>query len=81
MTEMHEIGSKMRRLASLHLEHQERLDVEVIEDLEEYSSIVHTLPLLIKMHDEAMASFNDCKQKASVSYFSPSLSVSPSLTH
>ncbi|XP_003384967.1 PREDICTED: uncharacterized protein LOC100640359 [Amphimedon queenslandica] len=65
MMELHDIGSKMRRLASLHLKHQERLDVEVIEDLEEYSSIIHTLPVLIKMHEEAMASFNECKQKAS----------------
>lgn len=67
MTEMHELGTKMRQLASLHLEHQESLEVEVIEDLEEYSSIIHTLPVLIKMHEEAMASFNDCRQKGSVS--------------
>ena len=76
MIEMHEVGAKMKRLASLHLEHQERLEVEVVEDLEEYSSIVHTLPILIKMHEEAMASFNECKQKASVSFLPPPLSSS-----
>lgn len=68
MSEVYNLGSKMRKLVTHHMQYQEKLEANTIEGLEEYSSIVHTLPVLVKLHEEAMASFNESKQKGSVCY-------------
>lgn len=68
MIELEIIGDKMRHVAIQHTEHQDKLEVDVIEGLEEYLSIIHTLPVLVKKHEEAMTAFNACKEKGSVNY-------------
>lgn len=66
MIEIQDIGTRMRQLSTQHISHQEKLELDVIEGFEEYSGIIHTLPVLVKMHEEAMAAYNQCKQKGSV---------------
>ena len=66
MSEFYNLGSQMRKLVSQHTEYQDKLEANMVEGLEEYSSIVHTLPVLVKMHEEAMACFNESKHKGSV---------------
>lgn len=66
-TQLFELGTKMKQIALEHTHHQEMLEHGVIESLEEYSGIIHTLPVLAKLHEEAMSLYNEVKQKGSVS--------------
>ena len=66
-TQMFELGTKMKQIALQHIHHQEMLEHGVIESLDEYSGIIHTLPVLVKLHEEAMSFYNEVKQKGSVS--------------
>ena len=67
MTQLHDLGSCIRQTSLKTRRHQESLTKGVIEGLEEYSGIIHTLPVLVKLHEDAMAVYNESKQKGSVS--------------
>ena len=45
MALVHDIGSKIRGCARLHTKHCSVLEENIIEVLDEYSSIIHTLPV------------------------------------
>ena len=45
MALVHDIGSKIRGCARLHTKHCSVLEENIVEVLDEYSSIVHTLPV------------------------------------
>ena len=66
MAQFHDLGSRIRQTSLRYKRHQEQLQQGVIEGLEEYSGIMHTLPVLVKLHEEAMGAYNDSKQKGSV---------------
>ena len=66
MSQLHDLGSCIRHTSLRVKRHQELLTKGVIEGLEEYSGIVHTLPVLVKLHEDAMAVYNESKQKGSV---------------
>ena len=67
MAQLHDIGSCIRQTSLRVKRHQELLSKGVIEGLEEYSNIVHTLPVMVKLHEDAMAVYNESKHKGSVS--------------
>ena len=66
MAQLHDLGSCMRQTSLRARRYQEQMSKGVIESLEEYSGIIHTLPVLVKLHEEAMAVYNESKQKGSV---------------
>ena len=55
-------------MTSVYQHHQEVLEQQVLNTLQEYSGIIHTLPVLVKLHEEAMEAYNSSKEKDSVSY-------------
>ena len=65
--DLHEIAGGMRQVSQLGLEHQEAMETQVVDVLRDYSGIIHTLPVLVKLHEEAMEMFNASKEKDSVS--------------
>ena len=56
----------MRQMTSVHQHHQDALEHWVVETLQEYVGIIHTLPMLVKLHEEAMETFNSSREKDSV---------------
>lgn len=58
----------MRKFKPLLHAHQESMGRQVVDTLDDYSGIIHTLPMLVKMHEEAMDVFNSSREKDSVSY-------------
>lgn len=68
MTEnLHDLGGRMRKFKPFLHAHQESMDRQVKDTLDDYSSIIHTLPMLVKLHEEAMEVFNLSRDKESVS--------------
>jgi len=65
--DLYDIAGGMRGLSKLGQEHREAVDKDVADTLREYSSIIHTLPVLVKLHEEAMELFKTSKEKDSVS--------------
>lgn len=65
--DLHEVAGNLRQLSQLGVEHQEAMETQVVDILRDYSGIVHTLPVLVKLHEEAMELFNASKEKDSVS--------------
>ena len=53
-------------MTSVHQHHQDALEHWVVETLQEYVGIIHTLPMLVKLHEEAMEAFNSSREKDSV---------------
>ena len=66
MKDIHDIASKMRQMTSVHQHHQDALEHWVVETLQEYVGIIHTLPVLVKLHEEGMEIFNSSREKDSV---------------
>ena len=64
--DLHDIAGSMRQVTQLGLEHQEAVEAQVVDVLRDYSGIIHTLPVLVKLHEEAMEIFNASKEKDSV---------------
>ena len=64
--DLHDIAGSMRQVTELGLEHQETVEAQVVDILRDYSGIIHTLPVLVKLHEEAMELFNASKEKDSV---------------
>ncbi len=65
--DLYDIAGGVRGVAKLGQEHQEAVDKDVVDTLRDYSSIIHTLPVLVKLHEEAMEIFKASKDKDSVS--------------
>ncbi len=76
--DLHDVAGGMRQLTQLGLEHLETVDAQVVDVLRDYSGIIHTLPVLVKLHEEAMEIFNSSKEKDSVSQLVPFSSSPPS---
>jgi len=66
--DLHDTATGMRKMTSVYQHHQEVLEQQVLNTLQEYSGIIHTLPVLVKLHGEAMEAYNSSKEKDSVSY-------------
>ena len=64
--DLHSIAGNLRQVSQLGQEHQETLEKQVLDVLREYSGIIHTLPVLVKLHEEAMEMFDASKEKDSV---------------
>lgn len=60
-----DVGYGIQDVANVYRDHQERLDQCVVEGLAEYSNIFHTLPDMVKLHEEATEVFNASKEKDS----------------
>ena len=76
----------MRKFKPLLHVHQEAMERQVKDTLDDYSGIIHTLPMLVKLHEEAMEVFNSSREKDSVSHVgdyvvSQVSEVDPSLSH
>ena len=69
----------MRKFKPLLHAHQESMGRQVKDTLDDYSGIIHTLPMLVKMHEEAMDVFNSSREKDSVSYLARPYCLSLSL--
>lgn len=65
---LHDLGGRMRKFKPLLQRQQEAMDRQVQDTLDDYSGIIHTLPMLVKLHEEAMELFNSSKEKETVSY-------------
>ena len=65
--DLQDIAGGMRQLSHLGMDHREALETQVVDVLRDYSGIIHTLPVLVKLHEEAMELFNASKEKGSVS--------------
>lgn len=65
--DLYDMAGSMRQLTELGLTHQETVETKVVDTLRDYSGIIHTLPVLVKLHEEAMEIFNASKEKDSVS--------------
>ncbi len=67
MRELYDVAGAIRKLASLHQDHQESVERNVVDPLAEYVGIIHTLPTLVRLHDEAMETYKISKEKDTVS--------------
>lgn len=67
MCGIHDTATRMRAMGPHFQHHQEAMQRDVMETLGEYSGIVHTLPMLVRRHEESMETYNYSKQKDSVS--------------
>lgn len=66
--DLYDIAGGIRGVSQLGQGHQDRLDKEVVDTFREYSGIIHTLPVLVKLHEEAMDIYNASKAKDTVSF-------------
>ena len=66
---LHDVAGRLRKFRPLLQAHQEAMERQVQDTLEDYSGIIHTLPMLVKLHEEAMEVFNASREKDSVSYY------------
>ncbi len=66
--DMHDVAGGMRQLSQQFIEEnpQDSLETQVVDVLRDYSGIIHTLPVLVKLHEEAMDMYNASKEKDSV---------------
>ena len=49
--------------------HQEAMESEVMESLQEFLGAINTLPGLVRLHEEAMEYYNSSKTKDSVGVY------------
>lgn len=66
--DLYDIAAGIRGVSKLGQGHQDSIDKEVVDTLRDYSGIIHTLPVLVKLHEEAMEIYNASKEKDSVSW-------------
>ena len=64
---LYDIANGMKRTNYVHQKHQEAMESKIMDALREYSGIIHTLPVLVKLHEEAMELYNASKERDSVS--------------
>ena len=67
MRELYDLASGMRKLSSLHQTYQDSMERTVLDALTDYSGIIHTLPMLVRLHEDAMETYNASKEKDTVS--------------
>lgn len=63
---LHDVAGRLRKFKPLVHSHQEAMDRQVQDMLNDYSGIIHTLPMLVKLHEDAMELFNSSREKDSV---------------
>ncbi len=66
MSELYDVAGKIRKLASLQQNHQDSIESNVLNALSDYVGIIHTLPTLVRMHEEAMEIYRVSKDKDTV---------------
>ena len=64
--DLQDVAGNLRQLSQLSLNHQLAMETRVVDTLRDYTGIIHTLPVLVKLHEEAMDLFNASKEKDSV---------------
>lgn len=67
VSELLDLVSGIKKTSRVFQEHQETVEEEVMETLQEYSGVINTLPGLVRLHEEAMDYYNFSKNKDSVS--------------
>ena len=65
--ELLDLASGMQRTSRVFQDHQEAMESQVMETLQEYSGVINTLPGLVRLHEEAMEYYESSKNKDSVS--------------
>ncbi len=64
--DLHDVATGMRRTRTVYQTHHDSMQQSVVDMLKEYSGIIHTLPILVRLHEEAMEAYNTSKEKDSV---------------
>lgn len=64
--DLHDVATGMRRSKAVFQSHHEAMEQTVVDMMKEYSGIIHTLPILVRLHEEAMEVYNTSKEKDSV---------------
>ena len=64
--DLHTVAGAIRQMSQLGLEHEDFMERQVLDTLRDYSGIIHTLPMLVKLHEEAMDVYDASKEKDSV---------------
>ena len=64
--DLHDLATDVRHTSHTYSRYQTGLERVVLSTLEDYSGIIHTLPILVKLHEDAMEAFNYSKEKDSV---------------
>lgn len=67
MSELYQVAGGIRKLAGLHQMHQESVERNVLDALSDYVGVIHTLPMLVRLHEDAMEAYNTSKEKDTVS--------------
>lgn len=67
MHDLSDIAGGIKQVSQLSSDYQGALETQVVDVLRDYSGIIHTLPVLVKLHEEAMEIYNASKEKDSVS--------------
>ena len=67
LCELLDLASGIQRTSQVFQAHQEAMEAQVMETLQEYSGVLNTLPGLVRLHEEAMEYYNSSKSKDSVS--------------
>ena len=65
---LHDLSGRMRKFKPLVHRHHEAMDRQVQDTLDDYSGIIHTLPMLVKLHEDAMELFNSSREKDTVRF-------------
>ncbi len=66
MGELYDVAGKIRKLASFQQNHQESIENNVLNALSDYVGTIHTLPTLVRLHEEAMETYKTSKDKDTV---------------
>ena len=67
MRDLRDIASGIRQTGTVYQSYQNSMELMVMDTLKEYSGVVHTLPILVRLHEEAMETYNASREKDSVS--------------
>ena len=79
--ELQDLASGMQRTSRVFQAHQEAMEAQVMETLQEYSAVINTFPGLVRLHEEAMEFYNFSKNKDSVSLLLTHAYVHVSVLH
>jgi hypothetical protein len=65
LSQLLELASGLQKMWRVFQSHQDSMETEVMETLQEYSGVINTLPGLVRLHEEAMEYYNSSKTKDS----------------
>lgn len=68
MKEFYDLAGGMNRLSNLQQTFCDSMERNVLDSLSDYSGIIHTLPILVRLHEDAMEVYDTSKEKDTVIY-------------